>query len=146
LRIAADCLPEIGNVRSSYAKALVAAGLNQEAVAQLDAVSEVYSDLNDRFLRLRLLGKITNDANIDGWQQLGKDFPALVTPHIELGTLYLNKGDKGAAIQEFLKVVGNKQDTKAAGLYREKARYMLEKINTSDESAVTQKDTPDGKD
>lgn len=146
LRIAAECLPEIGNVRSSYAKSLVAAGLDQEAVVQLDAASSVYSDFNDRFLRLRLLGKTTNNANVNDWQQLDKDFPALVTPHIELGTLYLNKGDKRAAVQEFLKVVGNKQNTKAAGLYREKARYMLEKINTSSEITVNAKYAPGGKD
>ncbi len=44
--------------------------------------------------------------------------------------MYLNKGNGEGALQEFVKVLENKQDTKAAGLYREKAKQMLEKINT----------------
>lgn len=128
LQVASIFLHEVGDVRYAYANALNASGLHREALYEIDSALRVYSDFDAMYLRLRLLEKINGSSSvIEGWNKLSREFPLLVTPHYELGSIYLSKGDKESAVKEFMAVLNTNQDTARAMLYQEKVRQFLQK-------------------
>ena len=129
LQMATGFLPDVGQVRSDYAKALARSGRTSEALRELDAARNVYFNFDNVFLQLELLRR-TGDRTtaITGWQKLSGDFPGLVTPHFKLGLLYLEDKSFGPAIAEFQQVLKLDQKSKQAALYREKARQILKTV------------------
>jgi hypothetical protein len=66
---------------------------------------------------------------VEEWQRLTQEFQALVTPHDQLGSIYLRQGDVDSAIKEFREVLEIKQETRRAKAYQEKARQILKNID-----------------
>lgn len=130
LQIATVCLPEIGQIRSDYAKGLVAAGLNSEALNELDAASKLYFNFDDVFLRLNILDKISDQVTvIEEWQGLSREFPSLVTPHYRLGLIYLEENKVDLAVAEFSKVLNLNQESGQTKLFQDNTLQILKNID-----------------
>jgi O-antigen polymerase len=122
-------MPEHGRSASQYARALARAGRFDEALAASTEAASLRFDFDDEIFRRDLQGRsLDRAAQISQWQELATQFPALVTPQLRLGALYLRGNDRSAAIAAYEAVLANQQPTKRAEAARKQARGILQTL------------------
>jgi tetratricopeptide (TPR) repeat protein len=124
-------IPEHGRSASQYARALGRAGRFDDALAASDLAAALRFDFDDEVFRRDLKGRtLDRAAAIRQWQELSARFPALVTPHLRLGALYLQANDRAAAIAAYQAVLDNRQPTPRAEAARAQARRVLQSLSS----------------
>jgi tetratricopeptide (TPR) repeat protein len=122
-------LPEHGRSAAQYARALARAGRFEDALAASREVAALRFDFDDEVFRRDLQGRILDrDAQIAEWREFSARFPALVTPQLRLGVLYLRGNDRAAAIAAYEAVLANPQETARAEAARKQARAVLQSL------------------
>ena len=122
-------MPEHGRSASQYARALGRAGRFNHALAASNDAASLRFDFDDEVFRRDLQGRfLDRAAQISQWQEFGARFPALVTPQLRLGALYLRGNNRAAAIAAYETVLANQQATKRAEAARTQARGILQSL------------------
>lgn len=125
LRRAVALLPDVGQLRSAYARVLLARGQRDEALRQLEVAGRLYHNVDDLYRRITLLDRAQHQQ---AWQDLAARFPALITPHFRLGLIHLQRGEIAQARQAFNRVMSSSQTGRAARGYKERARVTLSQL------------------
>lgn len=122
-------LPEHGRSAAQYARALARAGRFDDALAASNTAARLRFDFDDEVFRRDLQSRsLSRDAAIREWQTFAARYPALLTPRMRLGALYLRAGDRAAAIVAFEGVVASTQPTPRAEAARSQARKILQSL------------------
>lgn len=130
LAAARTWLPEHGRSAAQYARALARAGRFDEAVVASNVAASLRFDFDDEIFRRDLQSRsLPRDAAIREWQAFSARFPALVTPQLRLGALYLRGGERDAALAAYETVVANPQPTPRAEAARTQARKLLQSLS-----------------
>jgi tetratricopeptide (TPR) repeat protein len=122
-------MPEHGRSRAQYARALARAGKFDRALAASDEAASLRFDFDDEIFRRDLQARsLGREAAIQLWQDFSARFPALVTPQLRLGALYLQANDRAKAILAYEAVAANPQPTRRAEAARVQARSVLRSL------------------
>lgn len=124
-------LPEHGRSAIQYARALARAGRFEDALAAAEEAAALRFDFDDEIFRRDLQARFVDPATqIAAWRDLSARFPALVTPHLRLGALYLRQNDRAAAIAAYEAVLASPQTTPRAEAARAQARKLLQSLSS----------------
>jgi O-antigen ligase len=119
-------LPEHGRIASHYTLALARAGKWHAALDASKVTNSLHFDFDDQMLERDLeANSLSPDDAIALWQELAARYPQLLTPHLRLGDLYLEKGDVAAATRAYQRALDAPQDSPRASQMREQAGRKL---------------------
>lgn len=122
-------IPEHGRSAAQYARALARAGRFKDALAASNTAASLRFDFDDEIFRRDLQSRSLDRASaIQLWQDFSAKYPALVTPYLRLGVLYLRDNNRPAAIAGYRAVLANPQPTARAEAARKQARSLLQSL------------------
>lgn len=122
-------MPEHGRSASQYARALARAGRIEDALAASAAAASLRFDFDDEIFRRDLQSRsLDRPAAIQQWREFAARYPALVTPHLRLGALYLQANDRAAAIAAYETAAASSQPTSRAEAARTQAQNVLRSL------------------
>ncbi len=122
-------MPEHGRSASQLTRALARAGRIDDALSASAIAASLRFDFDDEIFRRDLQSRsLDRGAAIQSWREFSARFPILVTPHLRLGSLYVQMNDRAAALVEYETVLANRQPTRRAEAARAQARGLLRSL------------------
>jgi len=122
-------IPEHGRSAAQHARALARAGRFKDALAASNTAASLRFDFDDEIFRRDLQSRsLDRGAAIRLWQEFAARYPALVTPYLRLGALYLRDNNRPAAIAAYRAVLHSQQPTARAEAARKEARRLLQSL------------------
>lgn len=120
-------LPLGGTLRRKRANALLRAGQNEEALAELEAASRCSGDMGILYLKAEVLARLRRwEEAVAVYRFLGETFPTHVTPHFMLGQFYAQAGMRPQARREFERVIAIRPSRFDRQLNRQKVERQKE--------------------
>ena len=125
-------VPENPRLLSESAKTSFLTGNLPAALNRVDRALATGFSFEDLFLRQKVLRQSRLRAAVtDEWRRMARDYPALLTPHIEIARASLKKGDLATARAEAETLLGIPQRDKRDWPYRAEAERILRRVQES---------------